>query len=68
VDIENFGASFADKDGDLAIRSEGGSGQVAAEISFMSLPKMIAGANCHRATRRALDHPHLVHQLSEVYV
>jgi hypothetical protein len=30
-----------------------------AEISFVSLPKMIAGANCHRATRRARDHPYL---------
>jgi hypothetical protein len=26
---------------------------------------MIAGANCHHATRRARDHPYLAHQLSD---
>jgi hypothetical protein len=25
----------------------------------------VAGANCHRATRRARDHPYLAHQLSD---
>jgi hypothetical protein len=42
-----------------------GSEQVVAEISFLSSPKMIAGVNCHRATRRARDHPYLAHQLSD---
>jgi hypothetical protein len=51
------------EDVDLAIRSEGGSEQVAAEISFMSSPKMIAETNCHHATCRAHDHPYLEHQL-----
>jgi hypothetical protein len=37
-------------DVDLAIRSEGSSEQVAVEISFMSSPKKIAGANYHHAT------------------
>jgi hypothetical protein len=48
---------------DLANRSEGGSEQVVAEISFVSSPKMIAGANCHHATRRAPDHSYLACQL-----
>jgi hypothetical protein len=50
---------------DRAIRSEGSSEQVATEKSFMSSPKIIAGANCHRATRRARDHPYLARQLSD---
>jgi hypothetical protein len=38
------------EDVDLTIRSESGAEQVAAEISFMSSSKMIAGVNCHHAT------------------
>jgi hypothetical protein len=53
------------EDVDLTIKSEAGSEQVATEISFVSLPKMIAGASCHRATRRARDHPYLARQLSD---
>jgi hypothetical protein len=53
------------EDVDLAIKLEGGSEQVTAKISFLSSPKMIAGANCHRATRRARDHPYLARQLSD---
>jgi hypothetical protein len=53
------------KDIDLAIRSEGGSEQVAVETSFMSSSKMIAGVNCHHATPRARDHPYLARQLSD---
>jgi hypothetical protein len=45
------------EDVDLANRSEGGNEQVAAEISFMASLKMIARANCHRVTRRALNLP-----------
>jgi hypothetical protein len=45
------------EDVNLAIRLEGGSEQIAMEISFMLSPKMIAGANCHHATRRARDLP-----------
>jgi hypothetical protein len=51
------------EDASLAIRTEDGSEQVATEISFMSSPKIITGANCHRVTRRARDHPYLVRQL-----
>jgi hypothetical protein len=53
------------KNVDLAIRSEGGDEQVATEISFMLSPKMIAGANCHHAARRARDHPYLARELSD---
>jgi hypothetical protein len=53
------------KDVDLAIRSEGGGEQVATEISFLSSLKIIAGANCHHAARRTLNHPYLAHQLSD---
>jgi hypothetical protein len=49
----------------LAIRSESGKEQVAMEISFVSSPNIIAGANCHHATRRARDHPYLARQLSD---
>jgi hypothetical protein len=49
----------------LAIRSESGREQVAVKISFASLPKIIAGANYHHATRRARDHPYLARQLSD---
>jgi hypothetical protein len=45
------------EDVDLAIRSKSGGEQVAAEISFVSLLKMIAEANCHHAARRACDLP-----------
>jgi hypothetical protein len=34
----------------LAIRLKGGSAQVAAEISIVSLSKMVTEANCHHAT------------------
>jgi hypothetical protein len=64
-----FGASSTEhprnEDVDLAIRSEGGSEQIAAEISFMPSRKIIAGANYHHATRRARDHPYLARQLSD---
>jgi hypothetical protein len=45
------------EDVDLAIRSEGGSEQVVAEISFVSSPKIIAGANYHHTARRAPNLP-----------
>jgi hypothetical protein len=45
------------EDIDLSIRSKGSGEQVAAKISFVSSPKMIAGANCHDATRRAPNLP-----------
>jgi hypothetical protein len=44
-------------DTDVTIRLEGGSEQVAAEISFVSSLKMIIGASCHHATRKAPDLP-----------
>jgi hypothetical protein len=45
------------EDADPMIRSEGGSEQVAMEISFMSPPKMIGEANCHCVTQRAPNLP-----------
>jgi hypothetical protein len=53
------------EDANLAVRSDGGSEQVAVEISFMSSRKIITGANCHHATQRARDHPYLACQLSD---
>jgi hypothetical protein len=66
VDAKNFLPRHPrNKDVELTIRSEGDSEQVAAEISFVSSPKMIAGANCHHASRRIPDHPYLARQLSD---
>jgi hypothetical protein len=45
------------EDINLSIRSKGSSEQVAAKISFVPSPMMIAGANCHHATRRAPNLP-----------
>jgi hypothetical protein len=42
----------------LAIRSEGGSEQVVAEISFVSSSKMITRANCHHVHEK-LPNMHL---------
>jgi hypothetical protein len=53
------------EDVNLTIRSEGGGKQVAAKISFISSPEMIAGANCHYIAQRACDHPYLACQLSD---
>jgi hypothetical protein len=50
---------------DLAIKSEQGSEHIAAEISFVLSPKMIARANCHHAARRTLNRPYLARQLSD---
>jgi hypothetical protein len=58
VDARKFLARHTqNEDVDLAIRSKSGGEQVAAEISFVSLLKMIAEANCHHAARRACDLP-----------
>jgi hypothetical protein len=62
---KNSGAPYEEQNVDLASRSEGGSEQVAAKISFVSSLKMIARANCHHATRRARDRPYLARQLSD---
>jgi hypothetical protein len=64
VDRPVVGGCEKIEDVNLAIRLEGGSEQVAAIISFVSSPKMIAGANCHHAARRTHDHPYLTRQLS----
>jgi hypothetical protein len=50
---------------DPAIRLEGDSELAAAEISFVSSPNMISGANCYHAARRVRDHPYLAWQLSD---
>jgi hypothetical protein len=54
----------------LVIRSEGGSEQVAAEISFaVENPSCRRGrgrgASCHHAAQRAHDHLYLARQLSD---
>jgi hypothetical protein len=41
----------------ITIKSESGSEQVVVDISFMSSPKIITGAKCHHATRRAPNLP-----------